>query len=59
MTAAEVQGFRNDLDNARYTVREAARLRHGEAFDLKAWHMHALRLGPMGLDPFEAEMAGY
>lgn len=26
MTAAEVQGFRNDLDNARYTVREAARL---------------------------------
>jgi len=26
LTAAEVQGFRNDLDNARYTAREAARL---------------------------------
>ncbi len=38
-------------------VREAARARAGAGFDLKAWHMKALALGPMGLDPFRAEMA--
>lgn len=37
--------------------REDARRRLGAAFDLKAWHAHALALGPMGLDPFAAEMA--
>ncbi|CAB4678770.1 unannotated protein [freshwater metagenome] len=38
-------------------VREAAQARQGAAFDLKAFHAHALRMGPMGLDPFVAEMA--
>jgi len=37
-------------------AREDARRRHGEAFDLMAWHTAALRLGPLGLDPF-AELA--
>lgn len=40
-------------------AREAARTRLGDAFDLKDWHMHVLRLGPMGLDPFEVELAAY
>ncbi len=39
--------------------RDDARRRLGDAFDLKAWHAHALGLGPMGLDPFEAEMASF
>ncbi len=39
--------------------REDARRRLGSAFDLKAWHAHALRLGPMGLDPFAEEMARF
>jgi uncharacterized protein (DUF885 family) len=39
--------------------RDAARARLGDAFDLKAWHMHALRLGPMGLDPLRDELAAY
>jgi uncharacterized protein (DUF885 family) len=28
-----------------------------DKFDLKAFHAHALVLGPMGLDDFSAEMA--
>lgn len=28
-------------------------------FDLKDWHMYAMRLGPMGLAQFEAEMSRY
>jgi len=40
-------------------AREDARRRLGPAFDLKAWHAHALALGPMGLDPFRREMAGF
>ncbi|HEY7948589.1 MAG TPA: DUF885 domain-containing protein [Acidimicrobiales bacterium] len=40
-------------------AREEARRRLGHAFDLKAWHAHALALGPMGLDPFRREMAAY
>ena len=40
-------------------ARAQARTRRGAAFDLKDWHMHALRLGPMGLDPFLAEMSRY
>jgi uncharacterized protein (DUF885 family) len=38
-------------------TREAARQRLGTRFDLKAFHAHALVLGPMGLDDFSAEMA--
>ncbi|HXQ58582.1 MAG TPA: DUF885 domain-containing protein [Acidimicrobiales bacterium] len=40
-------------------TRSEARRRLGPAFDLKAWHAHALALGPMGLDPFRREMAAY
>jgi uncharacterized protein (DUF885 family) len=37
--------------------REAAKQRLGDTFNLKAFHAHALVLGPMGLDDFAAEMA--
>ncbi|MDT9594466.1 DUF885 domain-containing protein [Nocardioides zeae] len=37
--------------------RERARARHGEAFDLKAWHMAALSLGALGLDDLTDELA--
>lgn len=37
--------------------REEARRRHGDAFDLKAFHAAALNLGSMGLDPLRAELA--
>jgi uncharacterized protein (DUF885 family) len=37
--------------------REAAKQRLGDKFDLKAFHAHALVLGPMGLDNFSAQMA--
>lgn len=37
--------------------REAARARHGAAFDLKEFHAAALRLGPMGLDLLASELA--
>ena len=40
-------------------VREAARERFGEQFDLRRFHVHSLELGPMGLDPFRAEMANW
>jgi uncharacterized protein (DUF885 family) len=33
-------------------ARAAAKARLGESFDLRAWHTAALRLGPLGLDPF-------
>lgn len=36
--------------------RATARARHGEAFDLKAWHMAALGLGALGLDDLETEL---
>lgn len=39
--------------------RESARQRHGDAFDLKAWHKFALELGSMGLDPLRAELARF
>jgi uncharacterized protein (DUF885 family) len=39
--------------------RADARRRLGDRFDLKAWHAHSLALGPMGLDPFAAEMARF
>jgi uncharacterized protein (DUF885 family) len=38
-------------------ARADARTRLGARFDLKAFHSHALRLGPMGLDPFRDELA--
>ncbi|MCS0600727.1 DUF885 domain-containing protein [Streptomyces sp. LP11] len=37
--------------------REKARARHGEAFDLKAWHMAALSQGSLGLDDLVDELA--
>jgi uncharacterized protein (DUF885 family) len=40
-------------------MREDARRRLGPAFDMKAWHAHALALGPMGLDPFRKQMAAF
>jgi uncharacterized protein (DUF885 family) len=38
-------------------AREDARSRLGDRFDLKGFHSFALRLGPMGLEPFRAELA--
>ena len=40
-------------------TREDAKKRLGDKFDIKAWHNYALKIGPMGLDPFEREMARY
>ncbi|MFF5042429.1 DUF885 domain-containing protein [Streptomyces nigra] len=37
--------------------REKARQRHGDAFDLKAWHMAALSQGSLGLDDLVDELA--
>ncbi|MGW3951660.1 DUF885 domain-containing protein [Streptomyces sp. NPDC004752] len=37
--------------------RENARRRHGDAFDLKAWHMAALSQGSLGLDDLVAELS--
>lgn len=38
-------------------ARETARARHGEAFDLKAFHTAALALGSLGLDPLRTALA--
>jgi uncharacterized protein (DUF885 family) len=38
-------------------AREDAKQRLGEKFQLKKFHEFALKLGPMGLDPFEKELA--
>lgn len=38
-------------------ARDAARARHGESFDVKAFHRYALDLGSLGLDPLQAELA--
>ena len=38
-------------------ARENASKRLGERFSLKKFHAFALRLGPMGLDPFEEELS--
>jgi uncharacterized protein (DUF885 family) len=40
-------------------TREDAKARLGVNFDLKKYHSYALAMGPMGLDPFEAEMANW
>lgn len=37
-------------------ARESAKQRLGDKFDLKKFHMHALKLGPMGLDILKAEL---
>lgn len=37
--------------------RDAARQRHGDAFNLKAFHTAALRMGGMGLDPLTEQLA--
>lgn len=37
--------------------RESAKQRLGSKFELKKFHSFALNLGPMGLDPFQREMA--
>jgi uncharacterized protein (DUF885 family) len=37
--------------------RDAARARHGDAFDFKAFHTAALQFGGMGLDPLAALLA--
>ncbi|MCZ7413008.1 DUF885 domain-containing protein [Streptomyces sp. WMMC897] len=37
--------------------REAARARHGAAFDAKRWHMAALSQGSLGLDDLAVELA--
>ena len=38
------------------TARDQAKRLAGPSFNLKAWHNHALRLGPMGLGQMRAEM---
>ncbi len=38
-------------------AREDAKKRLGSKFSLKKFHSYVLNLGPMGLDPFKAEMA--
>jgi len=43
-------------ERAWLAVRERARLRAGNGFDLKAFHTRALNLGPMGLAQLEREM---
>lgn len=40
-------------------AREDAKVRLGDNFDIKAWHNYALKIGPMGLDPFEREMSTF
>lgn len=40
-------------------ARADAQSRHGDSFDLKAWHAYALALGSMGLDPLRAELARF
>ena len=39
--------------------REEAKSRLGTAFNMKKFHTYALKIGPMGLDTFEAEMKNW
>ncbi len=39
--------------------RDDAKARHGDSFDLKAWHKYGLDLGSMGLDQLKAELARF
>ncbi len=41
------------------SAREDAKARLGSSFDLKRFHTYALKIGPMGLDPFATEMAAW
>jgi uncharacterized protein (DUF885 family) len=38
------------------SIRDSARKKLGSTFDLKAFHINALNLGPMGLAQLEAEL---
>jgi len=49
----------SEVDRVWMRTREAARFRLGEDFSLKRFHAFALALGPMGLDPLEAELAAW
>ena len=40
-------------------TREEAKARLGERFNMKKFHSFALKIGPMGLDPFAAEMKNW
>jgi uncharacterized protein (DUF885 family) len=40
-------------------AREGARARLGGGFNMKKFHSYALKIGPMGLDPFAAEMKNW
>lgn len=40
-------------------AREDAKLRLGASFNMKKFHTYALKIGPMGLDPFAAEMKNW
>ncbi|HEX7404473.1 MAG TPA: DUF885 family protein, partial [Candidatus Nanopelagicaceae bacterium] len=40
-------------------TREDAKQRLGANFSLKKFHSYALKLGPMGLDPFAVEMSNW
>jgi uncharacterized protein (DUF885 family) len=40
-------------------AREDAKARLGSAFSLKKFHTYALKIGPMGLDPFAVELASW
>ena len=39
--------------------RDDAKRRHGDDFDLKAWHKFGLDLGSMGLDQLRRELARF
>ena len=40
-------------------ARDDAKRRHGDGFDLKAWHKYGLDLGSMGLDQLKRELARF
>jgi len=40
-------------------TREEAKVRLNERFNMKKFHSYALKIGPMGLDPFAAEMKNW
>ena len=40
-------------------AREDAKARLGDKFTLKKFHTFALRIGPMGLDPFAEELKNW
>ena len=40
-------------------AREDAKVRLGSEFSLTKFHSYALKIGPMGLDPFAVELANW